>query len=61
MSKFKIGDKVKVVKYVYDGFPIGSMGEVVNFRQNGYSAVYYVSVDGFTGRPLYEDELELVS
>jgi hypothetical protein len=62
--KFKIGDKVKVVKSYYDSFDLGQTGVVTQAYENNLNA-YDVQQDGYPGPegdwPMQEDELELIS
>lgn len=64
MNKFKVGDKVKVVKEYFNSFPLGTTGVITESYETNQVA-YDVQQDGVEGQagcwPVCEDELELVS
>jgi len=64
MNKFKVGDKVKVVKAYFDSFPLGSLG-VISGSYEGNQVAYDVQQEGIAGQagcwPVCEDEIAVIS
>lgn len=62
MSKFKIGDKVRAIKQIYDCYVanIGDVGVVTNVQNDSYYFPIELKINNEEDYGFKEDELELV-